>query len=236
MQRGCVYCVGVSAGPSPVRSGAGVLGWCWSATVIAHFSPCRDVEMSALQPFVRSTSIKCEEHSPSQWFSAFSSTGRRYIQVSSKPDSKVSNLPVAVAVSGHGLLQNCYLKANIFYCIIYSIQKLLQNDWTTLIRVAVRWVLAISGHSWPVHSGQLDTNLRWQDLCPEKILWIVLYTGCCWPSGRGKMKVEKLQIIEKTAETFLILQKDSLTADTFLKLQKHSRSCMLGLACIHIKF
>ena len=40
-------------------------------------------------------------------------------KVSSKPDSRVSNLPVAVAVSGHGLLQNCYLKANIFYCIIY---------------------------------------------------------------------------------------------------------------------
>ena len=40
-------------------------------------------------------------------------------KVSSKLDSRVSNLPVAVAVSGHGLLQNCYLKANIFYCIIY---------------------------------------------------------------------------------------------------------------------
>ena len=47
-------------------------------------------------------------------------TGRRQIyKVSSKLDSQVSNLPVAVAVSGHGLLQNCYLKANIFYCIIY---------------------------------------------------------------------------------------------------------------------
>ena len=77
------------------------------------------------------------------------------IQVSSKLDSKVSNLPVAVAVSGHGALQNCYLKANIFYCIIYSIQKLLQNEWTTLIRVAVRWVLARSGHSWPVGSWTL---------------------------------------------------------------------------------
>ena len=44
-------------------------------------------------------------------------------KVSSKPDSRVSNLPVAVAVavSGHGLLQNCYLKANIFYCIIYLV-------------------------------------------------------------------------------------------------------------------
>ena len=49
-------------------------------------------------------------------------------KVSSKLDSQVSNLPAAVAVSGHGLLQNCYLKANIFYCIIYSIQKLLQNE------------------------------------------------------------------------------------------------------------
>ena len=43
------------------------------------------------------------------------------IQVSYKLDSKVSNLPVAVAVSGHGLLQNCYLKANIFYCIVYLV-------------------------------------------------------------------------------------------------------------------
>ena len=40
-------------------------------------------------------------------------------KVSYKLDSRVSNLPVAVAVSGHGALQNCYLKANIFYCIIY---------------------------------------------------------------------------------------------------------------------
>ena len=36
-------------------------------------------------------------------------------KVSYKLDSQVSNLPAAVAVSGHGLLQHCYLRANIFY-------------------------------------------------------------------------------------------------------------------------
>ena len=144
--------------------------------------------MSALQSVVRSTTIKCEEHLTSQWFSALSSTWRRYTK------SALSLIAECLIFCGCCLLQNCYLKANIFYCIIYWIQKLLQNEWTTLICLAVRWVLARSGHSWPVGSWTLIYDDK--TFVPRKYCELCC-TGRCWPSGRGKMKVEKLQIIEK---------------------------------------
>ena len=165
--------------------------------------------MSALQSVVRSTTIKCEEHLPSN-----DSKPKHYHRqgegnkVSYKLDSQVSNLLwlwlwVAMACCRIVILKQIFSTV----LSIYWIQKLLLNEWTTLICLAVRWVLARSGHSWPV-VGSWTLIYDDKTFVPRKYCELCC-TGRCWPSGRGKIKVEKLQIIEKAAETFLKLQKHS---------------------------